>query len=84
MKDGTPIPEGLIQRRPITPDLLRKIKSVWDPRAHEADIVMLWATCCLAYFGFMRIGELTVLTEDGYDASSHLSWGDVLVDKPQD
>ncbi len=70
------------ERRPITPDLLRKIKSVWDPRAHEADIVMLWAACCLAYFGFMRIGELTVPTEDGYDASSHLSWGDVSVDDP--
>ncbi len=33
-------------------------------------------------FGFMWIGELTVPTEDGYDASSHLSWGDVSVDDP--
>ena len=60
-------------------DLLRKIKGVWDPRAGEADVVMLWAACCLAYFGFMRIGELTV-PSDG--ASAHLSWGDIMVDDP--
>ncbi len=70
------------ERMPITPDLLRKIKGVWNPRAHEADVVMLWAACCLAFFGFMRIGELTVPSDDGYDASGHLSWGDVLVDDP--
>ncbi len=70
------------ERRPITPELLHKIKGVWDPRAHETDVMMLWAACCLAYFGFMRIGELTVPSEEGYDPSSHLSWGDVLVDNP--
>lgn len=70
------------ERRPITPDLLQKIKSVWDPRAHDADIVMLWAACCLAYFGFMRIGELTVPNDEAYDASTHLSWGDISVDDP--
>ena len=48
------------ERRPVTPDLLCKIKGVRDPRAGEADVVMFWAACCLAYFGFMRIGELTV------------------------
>ncbi len=67
---------------PITPDLHRKIKGVWNPRTHEADVVMLWAACCLAFFGFMRIGELTVPSDNGYDASGHLSWGVVLVDDP--
>ena len=70
------------ERRPITPDLLRKIKGVWDPQAHKADVVMLWAACCLAYFGFMRIGEQTVPTDNGYNASCHLSWGNVMVDDP--
>ena len=45
-------------------------------------MVMLWATCCLAYFGFMRIGELTVSSDDAYDSASHLSWGDIAVDDP--
>ena len=45
-------------------------------------MVMLWAACCLAYFGFMRIGELTVSSDDAYDSASHLSWGDIAVDDP--
>ena len=68
--------------RPITPDLLRKIKSVWDPKAEEANVVMLWAACCLTYFGFMWIGELTVSSDDAYDSASHLSWGDIAIDDP--
>ena len=43
-------------------------------------MAMLWAACCLAYFGFMRIGELTVPSDGAYDASAHLSWGDITVD----
>ncbi len=71
------------ERRPIlTPDLLRKIKGVWDPQAHNANVVMLLAACCLAYFGFMCIEELTVPTDNEYDALCHLSWGDVMVDDP--
>ena len=70
------------EQRPITPDLLRKIKSVWDPKAEEANVVMLWAACCLAYFGFMQIGELTFSSDDAYDSTSHLSWGDIAVDGP--
>jgi len=70
------------ERRPITHDLLRKIKGMWDHRAHEADVVMLWAACCLAYFGFMWIGELTVPADDEYDALIYLSWDDVMVDNP--
>ena len=68
--------------RPVNTDLLRKIKGVWDPRADEADVVMLWAARCLAYFGFMLIGELTVPSDGAYDASAHLSWGDITVDDP--
>ncbi len=68
--------------RPITPCLLLKIKSVWDPKANDADVVMLWAACCLAYFGFMRVGELTVPNDEAYEASTHLSWGDISVDNP--
>ena len=37
------------ERWPITPDLLRKIKSVWDQKAEEANVVMLWAACWLAW-----------------------------------
>ena len=71
------------ERLPITPPLLRKIKSVWDGQVQDYDIVMLWAACCLAYFGFLRAGELTVPSDSAFDPSIHLSWGDLAVDNPE-
>ena len=70
------------ERLPITPDFLRKIKSVWDKDSSNPDIVMLWAACCLTFFCFMRAGDLTVPSDSGFDASAHLAWGDLAVDDP--
>ena len=43
------------QRLPITPHLLRQIKAAWEDWATDPDIVMLWAACCLAFFGFLFV-----------------------------
>ncbi len=39
------------ERRPITPELLHKIKGVWDPRAHER---------CDDVMGSMLLGLLRI------------------------
>ena len=71
------------ERLPITPPLLRKIMSFWDAKVQDYDIIMLWAACCLAYFGFLHAVEQTVPSDSAFDSSIHLSWGDLAVDNPE-
>ena len=41
---------------------------------------MLWAAATMCFCGFLRSGEVVVPSQTGYDPTSHLSFGDVLVD----
>ena len=66
-------------RLPITPVILR-IRASWASRAEEFDIVMLWAACCRAFFGFFRVGEITIPSLGSYDPQQHLSFRDVATD----
>ena len=74
---------GRRERLPITPPILRKIRGVWGRAPDDPDHIMLWAACCLAFFGFLRAGELTVPNDSAFDPSVHLAWGDLAVDKPE-
>ena len=62
---------------------LRKIRGVWGRAPDDPDHIMLWAACCLAFFGFLRAGGLTVPNDSAFDPSVHLAWGDLAVDKPE-
>ena len=70
-------------RLPITPDILRRIWSLWGPQSSNRDIVMLWAAAVTCFFGFFRAGEITIPTASAFDAAVHLAWGDVACDSMQ-
>ena len=67
-------------RLPITPAILLGIHQYWAPRRSDVDYIMLWAACSTAFFGFFRLGELTVPSDTAFDPSRHLSPADVSID----
>ena len=65
---------------PITPNILRQLKSVWERKEDSKDACMLWAASCLCFFGgFLWIGEAVVPSNSSYDPEVHLSVGDIKI-----
>ena len=70
-------------RQPITPEILMKLFGVWSRNPDLRKVKMLWAASCLAYFGFLRVGEFTSPGVNAYDGTVHLTVDDVSVDNRQ-
>ena len=66
-------------RLPITGQVLRRVKAELEQSSHPERTV-IWAVCCVAFFGFFRLGELLLPSQDAFNPRLHLAWGDVAVD----
>lgn len=65
-----------VKRCPITDKLMRVIYHSLDLSTYNH--VMLWAACCMGFFGFLRAGEFTV--NSNFDPDCHLATQDLQVD----
>ena len=67
-------------RRPITIEIMKGIKEVLLRKPYEYHSIMMWAACCMGFFGFLRSSKFTTPSQTGYDPEVHLSVLNVAVD----
>ena len=65
---------------PITLQIMQNIKTLLAKQPDSYFNIMIWAACCLAFFGFLCVSEFTVPAYNQYDDACHLSFSSISID----
>ena len=67
-------------RQPITFPIMQRLQPVFVKYPSSYFNAMIWAACCSAYFGLLRVSEFTTLSPDHTNPSRDLLLSDVALD----
>ena len=70
----------LKQRLSITAAIMTHIHSTVAQNPNDYHSIMIWASCSLAFFGFLRCGEFTIPSDSDFDTQAHLTIDDIAID----
>ena len=68
------------ERLPITFPIMARLHAVLLKNTNNYRDVMIWAACCLAYFGLLRVSEFTTSSPNHFDPSKDLLLSDIALD----
>ena len=71
------------RKQPITPKILRQIRSLWSKVHKDYEQTLLWTVAVTCFFGFMRAGELMVSKISEFNPAQHLTLNDVATDSKE-
>ena len=61
-------------------EIMYRLKQLLQKNPQDYNNLMMWAACCIAFFGFLRCSEFTTPSLQEYGPQVHLSYTGVVVD----
>ena len=68
------------ERLPITFPIMIGLQAVFSQTPGKFRDIMIWAACCMAYFGLLRVSEFTASSSHFFDPLKDLLLSDVALD----